>query len=99
MTTSDESNRGGILIPTWAVGIVVGATLAVGGWTASTIMSLRDSTNVIAEKVRVLEAGDANRAALPTAVIRLETKVDAMTSELTALREDIRRIRVQGAPR
>ena len=46
-----------------------------------------------------IEAGDANRAALPTAVIRLETKVDAMTSELTALREDIRRIRVQGAPR
>lgn len=96
MTTSEQTEKGGIIIPTWAIGIVVGTVLAVGGWTATTLMGLRDQCGVLTEKVRVLEASADSRSTLPLAVARLEAKLDAVSSELGAIREDIRRVRPTG---
>ena len=91
--TSDESSSRGVVIPMWAIGIIGGGLLMVGGWSARTILDVRDQTTVLAEKVRAIEVADVNRATLPLAVARLEAKLDAMTSELQAVREDIRRVR------
>jgi hypothetical protein len=48
---------------------------------------------VLTEKVRVLEHGTTTTQALPLAVARLEAKLDAVSVELTAVREDLRRVR------
>lgn len=90
--TSDESSRG-VVIPMWAIGIIGGGLLMIAGWSARTILDVKDQTTVLAEKVRAIEVADVNRATLPLAVARLEAKLDAMTSELQAVREDIRRVR------
>lgn len=91
--TIDEPSSRGVVIPMWAIGIIGGGLLMVGGWSARTILDVRDQTTVLAEKVRAIEVADVNRATLPLAVARLEAKLDAMTSELQAVREDIRRVR------
>lgn len=91
--TIDEPSSRGVVIPMWAIGIIGGGLLMVGGWSARTILDVRDQTTVLAEKVRAIEVADVNRATLPLAVARLEAKLDAMSSELQAVREDIRRVR------
>jgi len=96
MTTSEESSRGGVVIPMWAWGVIGGALLMVGGWTATTLMDVRDQTAILGEKVRVLETSDSTRSTLPLAVARLEAKLDAVSLELSAVREDIRRVRATG---
>jgi outer membrane murein-binding lipoprotein Lpp len=76
----------------WAVAIIGSAILMVGAWMSSTILDVRDQTAILTEKMRVIET-DATRQTLPLAVARLEAKLDAMSSELAAVREDIRRVR------
>lgn len=94
MTSDHETEKpGGIVVPMWAWGLIAGAILMMSGWTASTLLALRDQCGVLTEKVRVLEVGDSGRAALPLAVARLEAKLDAVSSELSAVREDLRRVR------
>jgi outer membrane murein-binding lipoprotein Lpp len=76
----------------WMIGIIGGGLLMAGGWASSTILDVRDQAAILGEKVRVIET-DATRQTLPLAVARLEAKLDAMSSELAAVREDIRRVR------
>jgi outer membrane murein-binding lipoprotein Lpp len=90
--TSDESSPRGVVVPMWAVAIIGSAILMVGAWMSSTILDVRDQAAILGEKVRVIET-DATRQTLPLAVARLEAKLDAMSSELAAVREDIRRVR------
>ena len=90
--TSDEAPKG-IVIPMWAWGIIGGALLMIGGWTATTLMDVRDQAAILSEKVRVLEASDSTRSTLPLAVARLEAKLDSLSTELAAVREDLRRSR------
>lgn len=93
--TSDheETAPGGVVIPMWAWGLIAGAILMMSGWTASTLLALRDQCGVLTEKVRVLEHSTTSAQALPLAVARLEAKLDAVSVELTAVREDLRRVR------
>jgi hypothetical protein len=93
--TSDQTEREqrGVVIPMWAWGLIAGAILMMSGWTASTLLALRDQCGVLTEKVRVLEHGTTTTQALPLAVARLEAKLDAVSVELTAVREDLRRVR------
>jgi outer membrane murein-binding lipoprotein Lpp len=90
--TTDESSSRGVVVPMWVIGIIGSALLMVGAWMSSTILDVRDQTAILAEKMRVIET-DTSRQTLPLAVARLEAKLDAMSSELSAVREDIRRVR------
>jgi len=92
MTSDESSSPRGVVVPMWAVTIIGGALLMVGAWMSSTILDVRDQAAILGEKVRVIET-DATRQTLPLAVARLEAKLDAMSSELAAVREDIRRVR------
>lgn len=93
--TSDQTEREqrGIVIPMWAWGIIAGGLLMVGGWTASTLLALRDQAGVLTEKVRVLELGDGSRSVLPVQIAEVRSELGAVRAELGALREDIRRLR------
>lgn len=92
MTSDDSSPPRGVVVPMWMIGIIGGGLLMAGGWASSTILDVRDQTAILTEKMRVIET-DATRQTLPLAVARLEAKLDAMSSELAAVREDIRRVR------
>lgn len=92
MTIDDSSPPRGVVVPMWMIGIIGGGLLMAGGWASSTILDVRDQTAILTEKMRVIET-DATRQTLPLAVARLEAKLDAMSSELAAVREDIRRVR------
>jgi hypothetical protein len=93
MTSDQTEKQAGVVVPMWAWGIVAGALLMMGGWTASTLLGVRDQCAVLSEKVRVLEHSNTTTSALPLAVARLEAKLDAVSVELTAVREDLRRVR------
>ena len=93
MTSDQTEKQAGVVIPMWAWGLIAGAILMMSGWTASTLLALRDQCGVLTEKVRVLEHSNTTASALPLAVARLEAKLDAVSVELTAVREDLRRVR------
>jgi hypothetical protein len=93
MTSDQTEKQAGVVIPMWAWGLIAGAILMMSGWTASTLLALRDQCGVLGEKVRVLEHSNTSAQALPLAVARLEAKLDAVSVELTAVREDLRRVR------
>ena len=93
MTSEESEKQRGVVIPMWAWGLIAGAILMMSGWTASTLLALRDQCGVLTEKVRVFEHGTATTQARPLAVARLEAKLDAVSVELTAVREDLRRVR------
>jgi hypothetical protein len=93
MTSDQTEKQAGVVVPMWAWGLIAGAILMMSGWTASTLLALRDQCGVLTEKVRVLEHSNTSAQALPLAVARLEAKLDAVSVELTAVREDLRRVR------
>jgi hypothetical protein len=93
MSTSTTEQRTGILIPSWAAGVVVGGILAVSGWIGSTLLELRQENTLLGERVRVLEIARADDKGIPRELAEVRVEIAGMRSELTALREDLRRLR------
>lgn len=90
---TDDEKRSGVYLPSWVLGVLVAMFLSVSGWTANTLLETRETLRVVVDRVQRLEASDANRTALPVQLARLEEKIDALTQEAAAVREDVRRLR------
>lgn len=88
-----QEKREGVYLPAWTLAVLVAMFLSATGWTANTLLETRETMRLVVDRVQRLEAGDANRSALPVQLGRLEEKIDALTKEAAAVREDVRRLR------
>jgi outer membrane murein-binding lipoprotein Lpp len=98
MTEEDHRQAATVVrVLQWAVGIIAavlaGGILTVGGWCATTLLDTRETMRVAVSRIERLESGDAKREAVPAQLATMAADIRALTVEVGALREDIRRVR------
>ena len=79
----------GTRIPAWAIGIIGGMFVAAGGWTATTVLTLREARAIHEERIGRLETR-ANGSDVALAVLSdIKSDMRLLTAEVTRLREDL----------
>jgi outer membrane murein-binding lipoprotein Lpp len=90
---STTAEPAGVVVPMWAVGAALSVLVAIGAWTASALLQLREDGVDLKSRIGHLEAIDATRSALPTQLATLQAKLDALGADLSSMREDLRALR------